>query len=96
MTKMAVYTTEDGTVTYTPTNHISMISTVSLIMPQVINDDDDDGMPEDIFISVAIGDEHWQGKKVNTKIDSDGGRNVMSIKISKNYMVKVWKWVHSE
>ena len=30
MTMMTFYASEDGTVTYTPTHHISMISTVSL------------------------------------------------------------------
>ena len=57
-TTMAVYTNEDGTVTYNPTYHISMVSTVSLIKPQVIDDGDDDGTPEDIFTSVPIGNEH--------------------------------------
>ena len=58
---MAVYTNEDGTVTYTLTHHVSMVNTVSLIKPQVIDDDDDDddddGTPGDIFISVSIGNE---------------------------------------
>ena len=56
MTTMAVYSNEDGTVTYTPIHHVSMVTTVSLIKPQVIDDDDDDGAPEAIFISVPIGD----------------------------------------
>ena len=59
MTTMAVYTNNDGKVTYTTTHHISMVSTVSLIKPPVIDDDDDDdddGTPEDTFISVPIGD----------------------------------------
>ena len=80
-TTMTVYTSEDGTVTYNPTYHIRMISTVSLIKPQVI--DDDDGTPEDIFISMPMGDEHMQDKKVNVKIDTGPGRNVMSIKTLK-------------
>ena len=67
----------------TPTNHINMISTVSLIKPQVIDDDDDDdddGTSEDIFISVPIGDEHRQDKKVNVKTEIGASRNVMSIR----------------
>ena len=79
---MAVYTNEDGTVTFTVTHHISMASTVSLIKPLVI-DDDDNGTPEDIFISVPTGNEHWQDKKVNVKIDTGAGRNIMSIKTMK-------------
>ena len=50
MTTMTVYTNEDSTVTYAHTHHISMVSTVSLIKPLVI--DDDDGALGDIFISV--------------------------------------------
>ena len=74
MTTMAVYTNEDGTITYTPTHHVSMVSTASLIKPKVI--DDDDGIPEDIFISVPIGDEHCQDKKVHMKIDTGADTNM--------------------
>ena len=81
-TTMTVYTNEVGTVTYTPTDHVSMVSTVSIIKPQVIADNDD-GTPEDIFISVPIGDQHRQDKKVNVKIDTGTGTNVMSIKTLK-------------
>ena len=42
MTTIAVYTNEDGTVTYTPTHHMSMVGTFSFINPQVIDDDDDE------------------------------------------------------
>ena len=81
---MAIYTSDDGIVIYTPNLHVSMISIVILIKPQVIDDDDDDdGTPEDIFISVPIGDKQWQDKKVNMKIDRDAGRNVMTIKTLK-------------
>ena len=73
---MAVYTTEDDTVTFSLTHHISMTGIVSLIKPQVI-DDEDDGIPEDIFKSVPIGDEHRQDKKVSVKIDTGAGRIVM-------------------
>ena len=75
---MAVYTNEDGTVTYTPIHHASMVNSVSLIKPQVI-DDDDSGKPWDIIISVPIGDEYQQDKKVYVKIDTGAGRNVMTI-----------------
>ena len=91
MTTMAVYTNEDGTVTFIPTHHVSMASTVSLIKPWVIDDDDDDddGTPKDIFISVPKRDEHRQDRKVNVKIDTCAGRNVMSIKTLKEYLVKM-------
>ena len=81
MTTMAVYTNKDGTVTYTLNHHSSMFSTVSLIMQWVI-DDDDNGTPEDIFISsgsVIVGDEHQQDKKVIVKIGTGVDRNGMSI-----------------
>ena len=78
MTTMAVYTNEDGTVIYTPTHYISIVSTVSLIKPQVINDDEN-GPPEDIFISVPIREEQWQDKKANMKIDTGSDRNAMNI-----------------
>ena len=77
---MAVYSNEDGTVTYTPTLHASMVSTVSLIKSQVIDDDDDDGTPEDAFTSVPIGNECQQDMKVHIKIDTGAGKNIMSIK----------------
>ena len=87
-TMMTVYTSGNGTVTYIPTHHISMISTVSLIKPQVIDDDDDDGTSEDIFISVPIGDELRQDKKANMKTDTGAGRNVMSINAVKELFGK--------
>ena len=70
------------------TYHISMVSTVSLIKPQVI-EGDDDGTPDDIFISVAIGGECWQDKKLHMQIDTGATRNVMRIKHSKDYLVKM-------
>ena len=94
MNTIDIYTNEDGIVTYTPMQQICMVSTVSLIY--VIDDgddddddDDDDETPEYIFISVPIGDEHRQGKKDNVKIDTGAGRNIISIKHSKNYLVKM-------
>ena len=60
-TTVAAYTNEDGTVTYTHTHNISMVSTVSLIKPQVI-DNDDNATPEDILISVPKGNEQQSRK----------------------------------
>ena len=84
---MAVYTNEDGTVTYIPTHNISIVSTVSLIKLQVI-DDDDNGTPEDIFISVPIEDECQQGMKVHMKIDTGACRNIVNIKTLKELLRK--------
>ena len=55
-----------------------MVSTVSLTMPQVI-DNDDNGTPEDILILVTIGDEHHQDKNVQVKIDKGVGRNITCV-----------------
>ena len=85
---MAAYTNKDGTVTYTLIHHFSMVSPVNLVKPQV-SDDDDDRTPEDI-ISMPIGNEHWQDKKGHMKVDIDVERNIISIKNSKNYFMKIY------
>ena len=44
---------------------------------------------KDILIFVPFGNEHRQDKKVNVKIDTGAGRNIMIIKAIKELLDKI-------